>query len=91
MMVGRDMSEMFQRERINISNDVALEVKNLSRAGKYQNINFKVYKGEIFGIAGLVGAGRSEIAEALFGYKPADSGEFYIQNLKVEIKTLLMQ
>ncbi|KGQ65801.1 sugar ABC transporter ATP-binding protein [Gallibacterium anatis] len=86
MMVGRDMSEMFQRERINISNDVALEVKNLSRAGKYQNINFKVYKGEIFGIAGLVGAGRSEIAEALFGYKPADSGEFYIQNLKVEIK-----
>lgn len=86
MMVGRDMSEMFQRERVDISDEVILEVKNLTRSGVYQDINFKIHKGEIFGIAGLVGAGRTEVVEALFGYKPAESGEFYIHGNKVEIK-----
>lgn len=51
MMVGRDMSEMFQRERIVISDEVVLEIKNFSRAGKYHDINFQVRRGEIFGIA----------------------------------------
>lgn len=85
MMVGRDMSEMFQRERFDLSDEIVIEVKDFSRAGKYQNINFKVRKGEIFGIAGLVGAGRSEIVEGLFGYKPAESGEIYIHGEKAEI------
>ncbi|OBW91958.1 D-ribose transporter ATP-binding protein [Gallibacterium genomosp. 3] len=89
MMVGRDMSEMFQRERIAISDEIILEVKNLTKAGKYKDVSFQVRKGEIFGIAGLVGAGRSEIVEGLFGYKPADSGEIYIHGQKAEIKTPL--
>ncbi|WP_386686917.1 sugar ABC transporter ATP-binding protein [Lonepinella sp. MS14437] len=89
MMVGRDMSDMFQRERFPISDEIVLEVKNFSRENKYQNINFAVRKGEIFGIAGLVGAGRSEIVEGLFGYKPADSGEIYINGEKADIKTPL--
>ncbi|OBW96187.1 D-ribose transporter ATP-binding protein [Gallibacterium salpingitidis] len=89
MMVGRDMSEMFQRERIEISDEIILEVKNLTRAGKYEDVSFQVRKGEIFGIAGLVGAGRSEIVEGLFGYKPADSGEIYIHGQKANIKTPL--
>ncbi len=89
MMVGRDMSEMFQRERITISDEIILEVKNLTKAGKYKDVSFQVRKGEIFGIAGLVGAGRSEIVEGLFGYKPADSGEIYIHGQKAEIKTPL--
>ncbi|MCT8517565.1 sugar ABC transporter ATP-binding protein [Glaesserella parasuis] len=89
MMVGRDMSEMFQRERFELSNEIVLEVKNFTRAGKYQDVSFSVRKGEIFGIAGLVGAGRSEIVESLFGYKPADSGEIYIHGKQVEIKNPL--
>lgn len=89
MMVGRDMSEMFQRERIEISDEIILEVKNLTRAGKYEDVSFQVRKGEIFSIAGLVGAGRSEIVEGLFGYKPADSGEIYIHGQKANIKTPL--
>ena len=60
MMVGRDMSEMFQRERFELSDEIVLEIKHFTREGKYQDINFAVRKGEIFGIAGLVGAGRSE-------------------------------
>lgn len=85
MMVGRDMSEMFQREMLDLTDEIVVEVKNFTRAGHYNNINFSVRKGEIFGIAGLVGAGRSEIVEGLFGYKPADSGEIYIHGKKAEI------
>ncbi|SUB76437.1 Galactose/methyl galactoside import ATP-binding protein MglA [Phocoenobacter uteri] len=87
MMVGRDMSEMFQREELPPSDEVVLEIKDFCRKGHYQNVNFKVHKGEIFGIAGLVGAGRSEIAEGLFGYRPAESGEIYIHGQKVDIHT----
>lgn len=86
MMVGRDMSEMFQKEEIEISDEVIIEVKNFSKQGHYHDINFSVRKGEIFGIAGLVGAGRSEIMEGLFGYKPADSGEIYIHGKQAIIK-----
>ncbi|ACL33095.1 sugar ABC transporter ATP-binding protein [Glaesserella parasuis] len=89
MMVGRDMSEMFQRERFELPDEIVLEIKNFTRAGKYEDISFSVRKGEIFGIAGLVGAGRSEIVESLFGYKPADSGEIYIHGKKVEINNPL--
>lgn len=89
MMVGRDMSEMFQRERFDLSDEIILEIKNFTRAGKYQDVSFAVRKGEIFGIAGLVGAGRSEIVESLFGYKPADSGDIYIHGEKVEINNPL--
>ena len=89
MMVGRDMSEMFQRERFELSDEIVLEIKHFSREGKYQDINFAVRKGEIFGIAGLVGAGRSEIVEGLFGYKPADSGEIYIKGERVVINNPL--
>ena len=89
MMVGRDMSEMFQRERFELSDEIVLEIKHFTREGKYQDINFAVCKGEIFGIAGLVGAGRSEIVEGLFGYKPADSGEIYIKGEKAIINNPL--
>ncbi|MDP0304379.1 sugar ABC transporter ATP-binding protein [Glaesserella parasuis] len=89
MMVGRDMSEMFQRERFELPDEIVLEIKNFTRAGKYEDVSFSVRKGEIFGIAGLVGAGRSEIVESLFGYKPADSGEIYIHGKQVEIKNPL--
>ena len=84
MMVGRPMSDMFDREEVPIG-DVLIEVKNLQKTGKFQDVNFEVHKGEIFGIAGLVGAGRSEITEALFGYKPADSGEIIVNGHHVTI------
>lgn len=84
MMVGRPMSDMFDREEVPIG-DVLIEVKNLQKTGKFQDVNFEVHKGEIFGIAGLVGAGRSEISEALFGYKPADSGEIIVNGHHVTI------
>ncbi|MEH6650367.1 MAG: sugar ABC transporter ATP-binding protein [Motiliproteus sp.] len=84
MMVGREMNEMFQRDTVEIG-ETLLEVKDLSLPGKFENINFSVRKGEVFGIAGLVGAGRSEVVEAVFGYKPAESGEIRIHGRRVDI------
>jgi len=84
MMVGREMDEMFERERVEIG-ETLLEVNNLSLPGKFEDISFDVKKGEVFGIAGLVGAGRSEVVEAIFGYKAAQSGDIYLHGKRVEI------
>ena len=60
------------------SDEVAMEVKNLCRAGWYQDVSFKLYKGEILGIAGVLGSGRTELLGGIFGSDPADSGEVII-------------
>jgi methyl-galactoside transport system ATP-binding protein/inositol transport system ATP-binding protein len=67
--------------------EVKLEVKNLSSGNKFKNVSFEVRKGEIFGIAGLVGAGRTEVIETIFGVRLKTSGEIYIDGKKTEIKT----
>lgn len=84
MMVGRSMTDMYAREEVPIGEKL-LEVKNLNKHGCFSDVNFDVHRGEIFGIAGLVGAGRTEIVEALFGYKPADSGDIIIDGQNVKI------
>lgn len=68
-----------------VSQDVLLEVKNFCSENKFQNVNFKLHKGEILGIAGLAGAGRTEFVRALFGADPKDSGEVYINGQEVKI------
>jgi ABC-type sugar transport system ATPase subunit/ribose/xylose/arabinose/galactoside ABC-type transport system permease subunit len=85
LMVGRDMSSMFAREIKHAPGEVALEVRDLSRAGEFSNINFKVRRGEIVGLAGLVGAGRTEVARAIFGITSADSGQVLIDGKPVAI------
>ncbi|HEY0258473.1 MAG TPA: sugar ABC transporter ATP-binding protein [Lacisediminihabitans sp.] len=72
-MVGRDVSELFPKQEASIG-DVVLEVSGLSSAGVFDDINFTVRSGEIVGLAGLVGAGRSEIARAIFGVDHYDTG-----------------
>jgi len=62
-----------------------LEGKNLSKRGNFKDINFKLYPGEILGITGLLGSGRTELALALFGVNPADSGEILFEGRQVEI------
>ncbi len=86
MMVGRSMTGMYDRQEVAIGEKL-LEVKNFNKSGCFHDVNFDVHKGEIFGIAGLVGAGRTEIVEALFGYKPADSGEIIIDGKHVQINS----
>ncbi len=62
-----------------------LEVKGLSKAGNFRDIDFKLHAGEILGITGLLGSGRTELARALFGLNPAEAGEILLENRPVEI------
>lgn len=73
MMVGRDVATLFPKEPAEIG-EVVLEVAGLNRAGVFHDISFHVRSGEIVGLAGLVGAGRSEVARAVFGVDRYDSG-----------------
>lgn len=86
MMVGRDIKQIFVKEQAEIG-DVILSVKNLTKVGKFENVSFQLRKGEILGIAGLMGSGRTELAECLFGVDKADSGEVYIKGKRVQIKS----
>ncbi|QOX65456.1 sugar ABC transporter ATP-binding protein [Anoxybacterium hadale] len=86
MMVGREVDEMFPKEICEIG-DVKMEVKNLSYGKKFQDVSFNVRKGEILGIAGLVGAGRTEVIETIFGIRGKTSGQIIIDGTEVNIKT----
>jgi inositol transport system ATP-binding protein len=77
LMVGREITQMFPKQTVPIG-DVVLSVKNLSLAGRFRDISFDLRKGEILGVAGLVGSGRSNVAETLFGVTPATSGTIAI-------------
>lgn len=74
MMIGRSVSEFFPQHLAKAAGEVKLRVQNLSSSGKFSNVSFEVRAGEIVGFAGLVGSGRSEIAQAIFGLDPAATG-----------------
>ncbi len=84
MMVGRELSQMFPKTPAPIG-DVVLRVSNLGLAGVFEDISFDLRAGEILGIAGLVGSGRSNIAETIFGVTPATSGTIEISGKKVVV------
>jgi len=86
-MVGRDVSLFYKREKVPIG-EVLFEVKDLKGNG-VRNASFSVSRGELVGIAGMVGSGRTELAQILFGARRADSGEIIVDGKKVNIKTPL--
>lgn len=86
MMVGRELKQMFPKEDAEIG-EVVLEVKNLTKQGVFYDVSFKVRRGEILGIAGLMGAGRTEVVESIFGIRQYDYGEIYVNGKKVDIKS----
>lgn len=84
MMVGREFENMYGDQR-SIGGETILEVKNLT-SGAVKDINFSLKKGEILGFSGLVGAGRTEMAKAIFGLDPILAGEIFVEGKKVEIR-----
>ena len=84
-MVGRDIGDFYPEMDAEIS-DVKIELKNFNREGFFKDINIKAKKGEVLGISGLMGAGRTEIMRSVFGLDPKDSGEVFIDGKKIEIK-----
>lgn len=81
LMVGREVGLLNRRSDADKKyGPVRLEVRNLSRGKMYRDVSFSVREGEIVGLAGLVGAGRSEVAQAIFGIDPADAGDVLVNN-----------
>lgn len=83
-MVGRTIEDMYSIDHCK-AGDEALRIEGLTRSNAFENISFSVHKGEIFGIFGLVGSGRTEIVRAIFGADEFDSGSIYLHNEKVTI------
>ena len=84
LMVGRELTDMFSKEETEIGPPL-LEVKNLTRQGVVEGVSFTLRRREILGVAGLVGAGRTEMARLLFGADEKDAGEIYLDGKRIEI------
>jgi ribose transport system ATP-binding protein len=86
MMVGRKLKEKFPKRRARVGREL-LAVKGISRKGVVEDISLSLREGEILGITGLVGSGRTEVARAIFGADPIDEGEILLEGDKVKIKS----
>lgn len=87
MMVGRDIKDIYPP--ISKHKDrVILEVKKLTNEGVFRDISFQVHEGEIFGLAGMVGAGRSEIVQSIFGLDSLEEGEIILEGKEVKIRSV---
>ena len=84
MMVGRNIQHLYPKVKVDRGEEV-LKVTNLSHEGWFEDISFTLHKGEILGLAGLVGARRTEVATTVFGITPADRGEIEVKGKKVKI------
>jgi ribose transport system ATP-binding protein len=85
-MVGRSLENLFPKE-LGKKGEEFLSVENLTYHGVFQNINFKAYGGQVLGFSGLVGSGRSELFQSLFGAMPKDGGKVYIKGEEKKINT----
>jgi len=87
-MTGKKINEtIFKYNREKFKEQPILEVKSLTKKSHFKNVNFKLFPGEIFGLTGLLGSGRTELALALFGLNKPDSGEVWIEDKRVQIKS----
>ncbi|MEX3845787.1 sugar ABC transporter ATP-binding protein [Paraburkholderia sp. BR10882] len=87
MMVGRTLADVAPYQAPAHQGEVALDVKHLNAGPLVRDVSFTLRKGEILGFAGLMGAGRTEVARAVFGADPVESGDIFVKGAKVSIKT----
>ena len=86
-MAGKKV-QITGRDQRKVSDEVFFEARNLSRKGEFQNVSFEIHKGEILGVAGLVGAGRTEIFKSVFGITEKEpGGQIFIEGKEVYIKS----
>ena len=84
MMVGRELGERFPERQAEVG-EVKLTANGLTRNGHFEDVSFELRKGEVLGIAGLMGAGRTEVAQALFGYRKLNKGNILLDGKPVNI------
>ncbi len=85
MMIGRDIHQIYHKVQVQIGAPV-LEVRGLTKKGLFKNIGFTLHQNEILGISGLMGAGRTEVAETIFGLRQADAGQIFVGGKEVKIR-----
>ncbi len=85
MMVGREVNTIYERSEHAISEDPVLEIEGVTSRGVVEDVSLKLYRGEILGLAGLVGAGRTELAETIFGVHPVHAGSIRLEGEAVRI------
>lgn len=86
MMIGRELAASLSENAHPPVGEEVLRAENISSPGKFENVSFKLNKGEILGFAGLVGAGRTEVAEAIFGLDPEMTGQVWIHDKATKVK-----
>ncbi len=86
LMVGREIYETAHSRGTAGQGEVILDVRNLRRGKKIRGVSLKLHRGEILGIAGLMGAGRTEVARAIFGADSVEGGEIFVKGKKVDIR-----
>ncbi len=84
-MIGRDITDYFTSKKITKYGNEVIRLENISREDEFENINFSIREGEVLGLYGLLGAGRTEIAETIFGINQPDSGQIYFEGKAVDI------
>ena len=85
-MVGRELTDVFPERSKSVKDLVALSIEGITAKGYFENVSFHLKEGEILGMTGLMGAGRTEIAKAIFGMIPIESGTIKLNNEVVKIK-----
>ena len=85
MMVGRTLTDFYIKDSVP-GDDVVFEVKNFTRQGVFENVNIQLRRGEILGVSGMVGSGRTEVARAIVGIDPKDTGEVFLEGKKLDIR-----
>lgn len=84
LMVGREITQLYHRAENAVTDEVVLQVQNFSKQGQFYDVSFDLKRGEILGISGLIGAGRTEVMRAIFGADKIDSGEMNVYGKKVK-------
>ena len=87
LMVGREIKNLYPARRTESGGETVLKVEGLTAPGVFEDVSFEIRKGEVVGFSGLVGAGRSEVMEAVFGWRPYESGTIYINGAKARIRS----
>ncbi|MDL2211594.1 sugar ABC transporter ATP-binding protein [Erysipelotrichaceae bacterium OttesenSCG-928-M19] len=83
LMVGREIVDIYPK-KLPYQDDIVLQVNNISKINKYQDVSFELHKGEILGFAGLMGAGRTEVMHGVFGSDPYDEGSIIVNGKKIK-------
>lgn len=86
MLAGREMTQIFPEREREHNREVVMEVKHFARNGVFDDISFKLHKGEILGFSGLMGSGRTELMESIFGIEPVTGGELWVNGKQMNFK-----